>query len=168
MISKKEIIEAHNRIEKYIHRTPIMSPEYINNHLSCNIYFKCENFQKVGAFKSRGAINADDAYMSMIENKIIPSNNPTTLADILLTSSGKSTFPIIKEYIERIFTCKEKTIVDAMKIILERMKIIIEPSSSTALAIIMENKDYFKNKKIGIILSGGNIDLNIYFDSFTN
>lgn len=58
MITKLEIEEAHSRIKNFIHRTPVMSSEQINNILGCEIHFKCENFQKVGAFKSRGAMNA--------------------------------------------------------------------------------------------------------------
>jgi threonine dehydratase len=313
MITKQEIEEAHKRIESYIHRTPIMSSEQINKTLGCEIVFKCENFQKVGAFKTRGAMNAvlsltddkrkngvcthssgnhaqalaraasisnipayivmpnnapqvkidavkgygaeiifcepnqksrentllnvmertnayfihpydnlqiitgqataakelieentdldviiapvggggllsgtalstfyfspktkviaaepknaDDAYRSMIENKIMPANDPITLADGLLTSLGEYTFPIIKEYVSQIITCSESAIVKAMKLVFERMKIIIEPSSATALAIIMENPEIFKDHKIGIIVSGGNIDMNVYFDS---
>ncbi len=313
MITKQEIESTHNRIKEYIHRTPVLSSEQINSLMACDISFKCENFQKVGAFKARGATNAvlslnekerangvcthssgnhaqalaqaaqianitayivmpsnapkvkidavrdygakiifcepnlkareqslaqiirdtnayfihpynnlqiiagqataakeliedtteldiiiapvggggllsgtalsskyfspktkiiaaeprkaNDAYLSLKYNKIIPSDNPQTIADGLLTSLGEITFPIIRNNVDRIITCSESSIVKSMKLVFERMKIVIEPSSATALAIIMENKGFFKNKKIGVIISGGNVDINMYFDN---
>jgi len=313
-INKDTIIEAHQRIKPHIHRTPILKSSQINSLFGCNIHFKCENFQKVGAFKSRGAINAifslneaeknngvcthssgnhaqalaraakianipayivmpnnspkvkidavrnygaeitfcepnlaareytletiikqnksifihpfnnwkvitgqataakelieehdnldiiiapvggggllsgtalstnyfsrntlvfgaepekaNDAFWSLKKGEIVPSNNPNTICDGLLTSLGDKTFSIISKYVDKIITCKEETIVAAMKLIYERMKIVIEPSSAVALAIIMENKNSFKNKNIGIILSGGNVDLDVFFNNF--
>lgn len=303
----EEIESAHRRISAYINKTPVLSSNSINNILSTSLFFKCENFQKVGAFKFRGAINsvllldekhlkrgvathssgnhaqalalaakmmktkayivmpetspkvkvnavkeyggeitfckpnlearestltkiieetnaieihpynkyeiiqgqataakelleevpdldiiiapigggglmsgtalstsyispttkivaaepqnADDAYRSFYEGKFIPSENPDTIADGLLTSLGSITYPIIKNYVHQIVTVSEDAIVDAMKLVWERMKIIIEPSSAVPLASLLENKLYYKNKKIGIIISGGNIDL---------
>ena len=307
MITKKNILTAYNLIKNHIHNTPILTSNSINKLYNSEILFKCENFQKVGAFKIRGATNAvfslsaremkngvathssgnhaaaltlaakwrninaevvmpktspkvkvnavknyganitfcelnqiarettlakiikktgatfihpynnekiitgqstaayeffqkyqdldiliapvggggllsgsalachyfspktivigaepknaDDAFRSIQENRIIPSENPQTIADGLLTSLGTLTFPIIKNYVEQIFIAKEESIINAMKNIWERMKIIVEPSSAVALAIIAENPDYFKNKKVGIIISGGNVDL---------
>jgi threonine dehydratase len=305
--TKESIIEAHKRIEPYIHRTPIMSSEQINQLLECSIYFKCENFQKVGAFKSRGAVNAvfslddkqlkngvgthssgnhaqalaraakikgipayivmpenapqvkvravegyggkirfcgttqesrestlaevvketgaavihpydnykiiegqataakelieeysnlnyiiapvggggllagtalsthyfannttliaaepknaDDAQRSFREGHIIPSIEPDTIADGLLTSVGERNFPIIQEHVTDILTCSEESIKKAMRLIWERMKILVEPSAAVPLAVIMENPEQFAGKEIGIILSGGNVDL---------
>lgn len=303
-----EIINTHNRIKQFIHRTPILKSQQINNLMGCNISFKCENFQKAGAFKSRGAvnavlqlsdeqkekgvcthssgnfaqalaraanivnvksyivmpsnapqvkvdatrgyggdislcepnlqarestanaiitkygatllhpynnwdviygqataakefiedsetemdyliaplggggllsgtalsakafspntkvigaepINANDAYKSFKTGVFVPSNNPDTIADGLLTSLGDITFTIIKENVEDIMLCSEDSIRKAMQIIYSRMKIVVEPSSAVALAIILENKKFFANKNIGIIISGGNIDL---------
>ena len=313
-IKKDTIIEAHQCIEAHIHKTPILKSSQINSLLGCNIHFKCENFQKVGAFKSRGAINAvfslteeeksngvcthssgnhaqalaraarianisayivmpnnspkvkidavknygaeitfcepnlqarettletiikhkkaifihpynnwevitgqataakeliekhdnldiiiapvggggllsgtalsthyfsrntlvfgaepenaNDAFLSLEKGEIIPSNNPDTICDGLLTSLGDKTFNIISKYVDKIITCKEETIIKAMQLIFERMKIVIEPSAAAALAIIMENKNSFKNKNIGIILSGGNVDLDVFFNNF--
>jgi threonine dehydratase len=301
------IIKAHERIKKYIHRTPVLSCQNINNHLKADIYFKCENFQKVGAFKARGATNAvmslsdelvingvcthssgnhaqalaraaklrnikayivmpntapkvkiaavkqyggeitfceptleareatikkiiaqtsateihpynnleiiagqataamefieehsdldiimapvggggllsgtslsakyfspnlkviaaepdnaDDAFQSFYKKELIPSVNPHTIADGLLTSLGSITYPIILKNVDQIVTASESAIIEAMKLIWERMKIIIEPSSAVPLATIIENKFDYQNKKIGIILSGGNVDL---------
>jgi len=305
---KKIIIEAAKRIKNFVHRTPVLSSENINSLFNTKIFFKCENFQKAGVFKSRGAVNAifslsedelkngvathssgnhaqalaraallrntnayivmpensskvkiaavknyggeitfcesnldsrektlekiiektqaveihpynnckiiagqatatkeliedvelldiimapvggggllsgtalatyyfspgtkviaaepkqaDDAYRSFYQKKFIPSINPNTIADGLLTSLGSLTFPIICEYVNEIMTVSEESIIQAMKLIWERMKIIIEPSSAVPLAAILENRKYFENKRIGIIFSGGNIDLN--------
>ncbi|MGE0089481.1 MAG: pyridoxal-phosphate dependent enzyme [Bacteroidales bacterium] len=306
--SIKNIADAHKRIQSLIHRTPILTSSQINSFCGCELYFKCENFQKVGAFKFRGAtnavrlltdpeaakgvtthssgnhaaalslaarqrgipayivmpenapeikkiavhsygaeityceptlearertlelvqqktgatfihpynnfnvisgqgtaalellkeipfldtviapvggggllsgtaiatkainsaikvygaepLNADDAYRSFKKGEIIPSVKPITIADGLLTSLGTITFQAITDNVDDIFTTKEETIIFAMRLVWERMKIIIEPSSAVPLAIIIENRDFFKNKKIGIILSGGNVDLN--------
>jgi threonine dehydratase len=102
---------------------------------------------------------ANDAYRSFLEGKIIPSIDPKTIADGLLSSLGTLTFQIIRSNVDEIFTASEISIISAMRLIWERMKIIAEPSSSVPLAIILENKGFFKNKKIGIIISGGNVDL---------
>lgn len=72
---------------------------------------------------------------------------------------GDRNFPIIKEGIERIIRVEEDEIIEAMKLVWERMKIIIEPSSAVAFAALLKEKEQFKNKKIGIIVSGGNVDL---------
>jgi len=102
---------------------------------------------------------ADDAYRSFQLKKFIPSVNPKTIADGLLTSLGSKTFPIILEYVHKIITVKESSIIQAMKLMWERTKIITEPSSAVPFAAILENKTYFREKRIGIIVSGGNIDL---------
>lgn len=302
------IVQAANRIKPYIHNTPVLSSENLNTLFQADIFFKCENFQKAGAFKSRGAINAvfsideteltngvcthssgnhaaalsraaklrnikayivmpensskvkieavknyggeitfcsaslqsreetlqkikdktnaveihpyndyrtiagqataakelieeigkldiiiapvggggllsgtalstkymspkttviaaepqgaNDAFKSFYENKFIPSINPDTIADGLLTSLGSLTYPIIKEYVDQIVTVSEDAIIQAMKLIWERMKIIVEPSSAVPLAAILENKINHQGKRIGIIISGGNVDLN--------
>ena len=305
--SKEKVIEAHERIKPFIHRTPALSSEAINAIAGCEIVFKCENFQKVGAFKMRGAANAvlqlsttqkangvvthssgnhaqalakaaqsagvkayivmpetapkvkvaavksyggeitfcpptliarestaqkiiaekgatfihpydnaevilgqsasakelfedysgldifvcpvggggllagsvlsrdyfspntkiyaaepkgaDDAYQSFQAKKLIPQTDPNTIADGLLTSLGELNFPIILNGVENVLTCKDEEIVAAMRLICERMKIIIEPSCAVPLAVILKNKTIFDNKKVGVILTGGNVDL---------
>lgn len=102
---------------------------------------------------------ADDAYRSFHAKKLIPSVNPKTIADGLLTSVGEINFRIIQRKTDEIVTVSERGIVQAMRMIWERMKIIVEPSSAVALAAILENKLQVKDKKIGVILSGGNVDL---------
>jgi len=301
-----DIQAAHERIKPFIHRTPVMSSRQLNRIFGCEMFFKCENFQKVGAFKFRGAtnavlslpesekkkgvvthssgnhaaalslaavmngvkayivmpetapavkknavagygaditfckptlqsreettrtimektgavlvhpydnfnvicgqgtaaielleersdleiiiapigggglmsgtstaakaisnsikvfgaepLNANDAYVSFTTGKLTPSVNPLTVADGLLTSLSELTFAIIRKNVDRIFTVREETIIECMRLIWERMKIIVEPSSATTLAVIMENPGEFKDKKIGIVISGGNVD----------
>jgi len=306
--SKADILAAHKRIKPFINRTPVLSSESLNNLFDSSLHFKCENFQKVGAFKSRGAINAvfslsgeqlekgvcthssgnhaqalaraaslrgipsyivmpnnapkikieavksyggqitfckptlserettlkkiqretgsfevhpynnydiiaaqasasielfedsktnfdivlcpvggggllsgtalavhffskntkliacepagaDDAYKSFIAGKIIPSINPLTIADGLLTSLGEKNFPIIQKFVNSIVTVSEDAITDAMRLIFERMKIVVEPSAAVVLAAILEDKVEVKGKTIGLIISGGNVDL---------
>mgnify|MGYP001816307452 FL=1 len=303
----KQVDKAHIRVRQYAHRTPILSSASINRISGAKIFFKCENFQKVGAFKFRGAINAvmslsdgdagrgvathssgnhaaalalaarkrgvdayvvmpenapdikkkavagygatiyfckptlnaresalaeviaetgateihpydnsdvisgqgtaakelledegdldlvlapvggggllagsalsvshlspgtkligcepegaDDAYRSFLKGEIVPSNNPKTIADGLLTSLGNRNFAIIKEKVEQIVTVSEDSIVEAMRLVWERMKIVIEPSSAVPLGAILEGKIDPRNQKTGIIISGGNLDL---------
>lgn len=104
--------------------------------------------------------NADDAYLSMKEGRIIPSVNPKTVADGLLTSLGTLTFPTIRQNVEQIVTVSEQGIIEAMKFIWERAKIVIEPSAAVPVGVLWEKKIDLTGLKIGIILSGGNVDLN--------
>lgn len=102
---------------------------------------------------------ADDAFRSMQAGKIIPSENPKTIADGLLTSLGDLTFPIIQKNVEQIVTVSEAGIVASMKFVWERAKIIIEPSSAVAIGVLWEKKIDLRGLKVGIIISGGNVDL---------
>jgi threonine dehydratase len=102
---------------------------------------------------------ADDAYRSMQAGKIIPSENPKTIADGLLTSLGDLTFPIIQQRVEQIVTVSEAGIIATMKYVWERAKIIIEPSSAVAIGVLWEKKIDLTGLKVGIIISGGNVDL---------
>lgn len=310
----QDIEEAHVRIQPHVHRTPILTSENIDEITGCKIFFKCENFQKVGAFKARGGINtilsidksklangvathssgnhaqgvayaakiagikayivmpnnasvvkknavlgygaeiieceptlaarertlsdviektgaelihpyndyriicgqataakeliedleitldymlapigggglisgtalttkymspttkvigcepaaADDAYRSFKAGKLCTNDSPPkTMADGLLTNLGEKNFEIIASTVSDIMTVKEAEILAAMRLVWERMKIIIEPSGAVPLAAVMKNKDFFKNKKVGIIISGGNVDLDKFFN----
>lgn len=104
-------------------------------------------------------LEANDAYLSFKSKKLILSNNPKTIADGLLTSLSDLTFSIILKNVDNILTCSEDQIKNSMRLIWERMKIIIEPSSAVTLAIVLNNPEIFKNKKIGLIISGGNVDI---------
>jgi threonine dehydratase len=305
--SKNEILKAAQRIRPYVLKTPVMTSESLNSLAQAFLYFKCENLQKAGAFKSRGAINAvfslddltakmgvathssgnhaaalaraaklkgidahivmpsnssrvkiaavenyggkitfceptlpsrestleevikktganeihpyndvriiagqataamelteiipeldlivapvggggllsgtalsafyfskmakvfaaepeqaNDAYQSFKQKRFIPSVKPDTIADGLRTSLGSITFPIIVQYVDDIVTVSEESIIKAMRLVWERMKIIIEPSSAVPVAAILEKKIDAKHKSVGIIISGGNVDL---------
>jgi threonine dehydratase len=103
--------------------------------------------------------NADDAFRSLLAGKILPSDDPKTIADGLLTSLGELTFPIIQRLVEQIVTVSESGISDAMKFIWERAKILIEPSAAVAVGVLWERKIDLSGLRIGLILSGGNVDL---------
>ncbi len=102
---------------------------------------------------------ADDAYRSMREGHIVPSVRPNTIADGLLTSLGDLTFPILRSRVDEIATASDAAIVRAMRDVWERMKIVIEPSSAVTLAILLEHKIDLTGQRVGVILSGGNVDL---------
>lgn len=311
--TQHDISLAHERIKPYIHRTPVLTSASIDEAAACSVSFKCENFQKIGAFKARGAMNAalalpaderkkglathssgnhaqalaraarilntpsyivmpktapdvkkkgvrafggqifeceptlaarettlaaviektgateihpfnnydvmagqataakelfedakdldfilapvggggllsgtalatkyyspktivlaaepegaDDAFRSMKSGKIEPSQ-ANSIADGLLTSLGDKTFPLIREHVKEILTVTDKEIVQAMRLVWERMKIIIEPSCAVPLAAVFKNLKMFERKKVGIILSGGNVDLARAFKLF--
>ncbi|WP_178985812.1 pyridoxal-phosphate dependent enzyme [Winogradskyella helgolandensis] len=306
-MNKQTLIEAHNRIKPFIHKTPMLTSELLNKEAGCNLFFKCENFQKMGAFKMRGAANAilslskkerergvvthssgnfaqavslaakklgvkayivmpenapqvkkdgvktydgeiiecestpqareatankikeekgatflhpsnqdeviygnstaaiefleeqpdldviltpvggggliagtalaayyfstnckviggepleaDDAYRSLISGKIETNESFDTVADGLRTHLGDRNFPIIQKYVDKIIRVEEGEIINAMQLIWERMKIVVEPSSAVAFAAVLKNKEEFANKNIGIIISGGNVDV---------
>jgi threonine dehydratase len=301
-----DIKSAHKRIKPFIHQTPVLTSQQLNKIFDCNLYFKCENFQRVGAFKFRGAtnavlqladdekkrgvvthssgnhaaalalaatmngvkpyivmpenapvvkknavagygaeitfckptlqareettrlimeksgailvhpydnfnvicgqgtaalelleeignldivvapvggggllsgtsttvkgisdkikvigaepLNANDAWKSFTTGVLTPSVNPSTVADGLLTSLSELTFSVVRKNVDQIFTVSEETIIECMLLVWERMKIIIEPSSATVLAVVRENPDFFRGKKTGLIISGGNVD----------
>ena len=103
--------------------------------------------------------NADDAYRSLRSGRIIPVENPNTIADGLRTSLGSLTFPVIREHVREIITVTEEEIVKAMRCIWERMKIIVEPSGAVPLGAVFAKAEEMPGKRIGLILSGGNVDL---------
>ena len=109
---------------------------------------------------------ADDAYRSFKDGILYPSNYPSTIADGLRTSLSKRTFGIIRENVDKIITVSEEEIIDAMKFLWERMKIVVEPSGAVSVAGVKKYKKYIKNKKIGLIISGGNINLENFFNNF--
>ena len=104
---------------------------------------------------------ADDAYRSLKKGNIIPQTDPDTICDGLLTSLGEYTWNILKDHLEAIYTVTDDEVINAMRLVWERMKIIIEPSSATAVAVALKSE--FKAleglEKVGIILTGGNVEL---------
>lgn len=304
---RDQLIAAHDRIRPFIHHTPVLTSTLINEMVDAELYFKCENFQKMGAFKMRGAANAimqlsaeersrgvvthssgnfaqalslaarslgvkafivmpsnapqvkkdavsgyggmitecepflesrqqtadeigqregatflhpsndmevilgqgtaakelleshptlsalfapvggggliagtalaaeyfgthcktyggepleaDDAYRSLQSGKIETNASANTIADGLKTNLGDQNFPIIQRGVERIIRVSEQEIIDAMRLIWTRLKIICESSCAVALAALIKEKEEFKDQKVGIIISGGNVDL---------
>lgn len=102
---------------------------------------------------------ADDAFRSFKSGEFIPSIAPDTIADGLLTSLGQLTFPLIKRFVDDILTVSEDGIRNAMRLIWERMKIVVEPSAAVPLAAVFEHPEKFRGRRVGIILSGGNVDI---------
>ncbi len=110
---------------------------------------------------------ADDAFRSFQKGKLIPSINPTTIADGLLTSMSELTFSIIRKNVDAIVTVNDREIIDAMRLLWERMKIVVEPSGAVSLAGLLKVSETMDNQKVGVILSGGNVPLDSFFDTIT-
>ncbi|MHA2398647.1 MAG: pyridoxal-phosphate dependent enzyme [Promethearchaeota archaeon] len=120
----------------------------------------CPNAQIFGVEPSI----ADDALRSIEAGYVIPSSYPDTIADGLRTSICERTFKIIQNSVDQIITVSENEIITAMKFLWQRMKLIVEPSGAVPLAAILSKKISIDEKRVGIILSGGNIDLNPFFE----
>ncbi|SHI64692.1 pyridoxal-phosphate dependent enzyme [Pseudozobellia thermophila] len=103
-------------------------------------------------------IAVDDAYRSLKSGKIESNKTTDTIADGLKTQLGDKNFPILQKHVESIVRVTESEIIEAMRLIWERMKIVVEPSSAVALAAVLKEREKFENQKVGIILSGGNVD----------
>ena len=119
----------------------------------------CPNAHVVGVEPTM----ADDALKSLKAGYIIPSTYPNTIADGLRTSISEKTFKFIQKYVDQIVTVSEIDIIEAMRFLWRRMKIIVEPSGAVPLAALLSKKILINNKKVGAILSGGNIDLEPFF-----
>lgn len=119
----------------------------------------CPNAQVFGVEPSM----ADDALRSVEAGYIIPSSYPNTIADGLRTSLSEKTFKIILNSVDKIETVSEIEIIEAMRFLWQRMKIIVEPSGAVPLAALLAKKIEVSNKKVGLILSGGNIDIEPFF-----
>ncbi len=102
---------------------------------------------------------ADDAYRSFKSGHIVPSLDPNTIADGLRTSLGDLTFPIIQRYVRDIVLVSEEAIVEAMRCLWERMKILVEPSAAVPLGAVLSRRLDVAGRRVGLIVSGGNVDL---------
>ncbi|MFX0028387.1 MAG: pyridoxal-phosphate dependent enzyme [Candidatus Hermodarchaeota archaeon] len=120
----------------------------------------CPNAQVIGVEPSM----ADDAYRSIQVGYIVPSTYPNTVADGLRTSICERTFKIIQRCVDQIVTVSEIAIINAMKFLWQRMKIVVEPSGAVPLAAILEKKINVEEKRVGIIVSGGNINIEPFFE----
>lgn len=148
-----ELLEAQPNLDVLI--VPVGGGGLLAGTVLAAKYFGT-NVEVIGA----EPLEADDAYRSLLNNKIEGNITTNTIADGLKTQLGEVNFPIIKEAVKRIIVVRENEIVSAMRLIWERMKIIVEPSSAVALAALIKERHDFEDKKVGIILSGGNVDLN--------
>jgi threonine dehydratase len=117
--------------------------------------FYAEKCKTIGA----EPFEVDDAYRSLESGKIEFNNTTNTIADGLKTNLGDKNFPIIKDKVSEIIRVEEEEIITAMKLIWERMKIVVEPSAAVAFAAVLREKEKFHGKRVGIIISGGNVDL---------
>ena len=105
-------------------------------------------------------VGADDAARSFAAGELIPQTGPDTICDGLLTSLGDLTWPILRDHLQQIVTVDDAEVIKSMRLVWERMKIIIEPSSATALsAVLSEAFSGVPGERVGIILTGGNVDL---------
>lgn len=102
--------------------------------------------------------NVDDAWQSLKTGRIMPVTGKTSIADGLLGRLGSLTFPIIREHVAGIVTVGEASIVDAMRLVWERLKLVVEPSAAVAVAALLRQPEEFQGRRVGIILSGGNVD----------
>ncbi len=103
---------------------------------------------------------ADDAFQSLMSGHIVPQTNPRTIADGLRSSLGEKTFVVLARMVDGIGTTSEEAIVRAMRLMWEKVKLVVEPSSAVPLAAMLENKLPTAGMRVGIIISGGNVDLN--------
>jgi threonine dehydratase len=102
---------------------------------------------------------ADDAYQSLRSGRIVPQTDPRTIADGLRSSLGDKTFAVISSSVDAIGTTSEAAIVRAMRLCWEKLRLVVEPSSAVPLAAMLENKLPIAGMRVGVILSGGNVDL---------
>ena len=119
----------------------------------------CREFSPSTKVIGAEPMNADDAYRSLQAGKLIPQTNPETICDGLKSSLGDFTFSVLSDGLEEIMLVSEQQILSAMKELHQKLKMLIEPSSATVYAAVQNNKKKFENKKVGLILSGGNLDL---------
>ena len=115
-----------------------------------------EHCQVIGAEPS----NVDDAYRSLISGKIEFNESTNSIGDGLITNLGSINFPIFQNYVKEILLVSEDEIMYSLDIIINKLKIVVEPSSAVVLAALIKNNKKFKNKNIGLIMCGGNIDFN--------
>jgi len=111
--------------------------------------------------------NADDAYRSFKANRIFPSEYPNTIADGLRTQLGELTFEVIKKHVDKIILVSEQEIVDAMRLFWERLKLVVEPSGAVSLAGLLKKSKELSGLTVGVMISGGNIDLTDFFEMYS-
>ena len=148
----KELIETHADLDYLL--TPVGGGGLAAGTALSIKYFSPKTEVILGEPES-----VNDTYLSLKAGKIIPVSQTHTMADGLKTTVGKLNFEIIQNHVKEVITVSEDEISSAMRMIWERMKIVIEPSCAVPFAALLGRKAFFKNKKVGIILTGGNVDL---------
>ncbi len=148
----KELLEDHPELDVIV--SPVSGGGLLSGTLLSSKALK-DDIQVFGAEPAE----ADDAYRSLKLGKIVPNETINTICDGLRAQIGGLTFPVISDLVDDIITVTEEEIVDSMRMIWERLKMIVEPSSSITLGAVLKNKDKFNGKKVGLIISGGNVDL---------
>jgi threonine dehydratase len=148
----KELLEDYPDLDTIV--SPVSGGGLLSGTLLSSKALKT-NIQVFGAEPAE----ADDAYRSLKLGKIVPNETINTICDGLRAQVGGLTFPVISDLVDDIITVTEEEIIDSMRMIWERLKMIVEPSSSITLGAVLKNKDRFNGKKIGLIISGGNVDL---------
>mgnify|MGYP000942992177 FL=1 len=150
--SAKELLEDHPELDIIV--SPVSGGGLLSGTLLSSKALKTD-IQVFGAEPAE----ADDAYRSLKLGKIVPNETINTICDGLRAQIGGLTFPVISDLVDDIITVTEEEIIDSMRMIWERLKMIVEPSSSITLGAVLKNKDKFNGKKVGLIISGGNVDL---------
>ena len=150
--SAKELLEDHPELDIIV--SPVSGGGLLSGTLLSSKALKAD-IQVFGAEPAE----ADDAYRSLKLGKIVPNETINTICDGLRAQIGGLTFPVISDLVDDIITVTEEEIIDSMRMIWERLKMIVEPSSSITLGAVLKNKDKFNGKKVGLIISGGNVDL---------
>ena len=148
----KELLEDHPELDVII--SPVSGGGLLSGTLLSSKALNTD-IQVFGAEPAE----ADDAYRSLKLGKIVPNETINTICDGLRAQIGGLTFPVISDLVDDIITVTEEEIIDSMRMIWERLKMIVEPSSSITLGAVLKNKDKFNGKKVGLIISGGNVDL---------
>ena len=148
----KELLEDYPDLDTIV--SPVSGGGLLSGTLLSSKALKA-NIQVFGA----EPVEADDAYRSLKLGKIVPNETINTICDGLRAQIGTLTFPVIADLVDDIITVTEEEIIDSMRMIWERLKMIVEPSSSITLGAVLKNKDKFNGKKVGLIISGGNVDL---------
>ena len=148
----KELLEDHPELDVIV--SPVSGGGLLSGTLLSSKALKTD-IQVFGAEPAE----ADDAYRSLKLGKIVPNETINTICDGLRAQIGGLTFPVISDLVDDIITVTEEEIIDSMRMIWERLKMIVEPSSSITLGAVLKNKDKFNDKKVGLIISGGNVDL---------
>jgi threonine dehydratase len=148
----KEMIEEITSLDFII--TPVGGGGLLSGTLLSAHYFSPSTIVYAGE-----PDGAADAALSIKNNKIEKAPYVKTIADGLLTTLGDKTFPIIRRHVKDILTVSDEEIINAMRLVYERMKLVVEPSGVVSLAAVLKNKELFSGKRVGVVFSGGNVEL---------